>query len=160
MDSIISYFNGEKVLCTVGTIAAIIFIASSIFFLFQQKVLLKGMAYAVIPLATLLLIVCLGVLFGVSNHSSRVTTFWNDSPQKIQSDEIPRVEQVMKTFSILMKVELAIGLLGLILAIVWWKNELIKGIAIGLILMGLTLFTFDFIAESRAEKYLIHLKSI
>ncbi|SFO54666.1 hypothetical protein SAMN04488519_10836 [Algoriphagus ornithinivorans] len=160
MDSIIAYFNGERVQCTIGAIASILLIACSIFFLFQQKVFLKGIAYAVIPLATLLLVVCLGVLFGVSNHNNKVTTFYNESPGMIQSEEIPRVEQVIKTFSNLMKVEIAIGLIGLILAIVFWNNELIKGIAIGLMLMGLVLLTFDFIAESRAEKYLILLKSI
>jgi len=75
MDSIIAYFNGEKVQCTIGAIASIIFIASSILFLFQQKIFLKGIAYSAIPLSLLLLVICVGVIFRTSKDVERVSTF-------------------------------------------------------------------------------------
>lgn len=160
MDNIIAYFNGEKFQCTVGAIVSIILIALSIVFLFQQKVLLKGMAYVAIPLSVFLLIICIGVIFRTSTDIDRVSTFMSVTPEKIQSDEIPRMEKVMKSFGIIKKVELAIFIIGLALTIFFWRNELIRGVAIGLVVMGISLYVFDHIAESRGETYIQLLKSL
>lgn len=160
MDSITSYFNGEKVQCTIGAIVSLIFIAFSIFFLFQQKAFLKGMAYAVIPLSILLLTICIGVIFRTSNDINRVTVFHKETPERIQSEEIPRMEKVMKSFGIIKKVEIAIFIIGLALMIIFWRNELIKGVAVGLIILSVSLYAFDHIAESRGETYIKFLKSL
>ena len=160
MDSIATYFNGEKIQCTIGAIASMILIASSIFFLFQQKAFLKGMAYAIIPLSILLSIICIGVILRASTDIKRVTTFYRDTPQNIQVEEIPRMEKVMKSFNIIIKVEIALFIIGLALAIIFWRNELIRGVAVGLLIMSVSLYTFDHIAESRGEAYVQFLKSL
>jgi hypothetical protein len=160
MDSIINYFNGEKFQCAIGAIASIIFIATSIFFLFQQKIFLKGMAYVAIPLSAFLLIICLGVIFRTSKDIARVTTYQKESPARIQSEEIPRMEKVMKSFGIIKKVELAIFIIGLALSIIFWRNELMRGIAISLVVMGISLYVFDHVAESRGETYIQYIKSL
>tara|TARA_R110002050_G_scaffold265465_2_gene406567 strand:- start:10459 stop:10941 length:483 start_codon:yes stop_codon:yes gene_type:complete len=160
MDSIIAYFNGEKAQCTVGAIASIIFIASSIFFLFQQKIFLKGLAYSAIPLSILLLVICVGVIFRTSKDIERVSTFYRETPKSIQVEEIPRMEKVIKSFNIIKKVEIAIFIIGLALTIFFWRNELIRGVAVGLLIMSVSLYTFDHIAESRAETYIQFLKSL
>lgn len=154
MDSITTYFNGEKFQCTIGAIASIIFIVTSIFFLFQEKLFLKGIAYATIPLSILLLIICVGVIFRTSKDIERVTTFYKETPKSIQVEEIPRMEKVVKSFNVIKKVEIAIFIIGLALAIIFWRNELIRGIAVGLIIMSISLYTFDHIAESRGEAYI------
>lgn len=160
MDSIIAYFNGEKLQCAVGVIVSVVFIAFSIFFIFQQKAFLKGIAYVVIPLSAFLLIICIGVMVRTSKDIDRVTTFKKESPEKIKSEEIPRMEKVMKSFTIIKKVELVIFVIGVILAILFWRHELIRGIAMGLIIMGASLYVFDYIAESRGETYIQCLKSL
>lgn len=160
MDSIIAYFNGEKVQCTVGAIASILFIASSIFFLFQQKVFLKGIAYSAIPLSILLLVICLGVIFRTSKDIERVSTFYQETSTNIQVEEIPRMEKVMKNFNIIKKVEMAIFIIGLALIIIFWPNELRRGVAVGLLIMGVLLYTFDHMAESRGVAYVQFLKSL
>ncbi|MFH4968331.1 hypothetical protein V8G61_09015 [Gaetbulibacter sp. M240] len=160
MDSIVTYFNGEKFQCTIGAIASMILIASSIFFLFQQKAFLKGMAYATIPLSILLLVICVGVILRASTDIERVTTFYRNTPQNIQVEEIPRMEKVMKSFNIIRKVEIVFFIIGLALTIIFWRNELIKGLAVGLIIMSVSIYTFDFIAESRGEAYIQFLKSL
>jgi uncharacterized protein YxeA len=160
MDSIINYFNGEKFQCTIGAIASIIFIATSIFFLFQQKIFLKGMAYVAIPLSVFLLIICLGVILRTSKDIDRVTTYQKETPDRIQSEEIPRMEKVMKSFGIIKKAELAIFIIGFALGIIFWRNELVRGIAISLVVMGISLYVFDHVAESRGETYIQYLKSL
>lgn len=160
MDSIIAYFNGEKVQCTIGAIASIIFIASSISFLFQQKIFLKGIAYSTIPLSILLLVICVGVILRTSKDIERVSTFYKETPKSIQVEEIPRMEKVIKSFNIIKKVEIAIFIIGLALMIIFWRNELIRGVAVGLLIMSISLYTFDHIAESRGEAYVQFLKSL
>lgn len=160
MDNIIAYFNGEKLQCIIGAIISIAIIAFSIYFLFQQKAFMKGIAYAAIPLSILLLIICIGVIFRTSNDIERVTVFHNKTPERIQSEEIPRMEKVMKSFDIIKKVEIAIFIIGLALYIIFWRNELIKGVAVGLLIMGISLYAFDYLAESRGELYIQFLKSL
>ncbi len=154
MDSIVTYFNGEKLQCIIGAIVSIVFISLSVFFLFQQKAFLKGMACVTIPLSAFLLIICLGVIFRTSKDIARVTTYQKETPERIQSEEIPRMEKVMKSFGIIKKVELAIFVIGLALTIIFWRNELIRGIAISLVVMGISLYAFDHAAESRGETYI------
>lgn len=158
--SIAAYFNGEKLQCMIGAIGSIVIIAFSIFFLFQQKALPKGLAYIALPLSVFLLIICLGVIFRTSKDTARVTTFKNEIPDRIQSEEIPRMEKVMKSFNIIKKVEIAIAIIGFALAIAFWRNELIRGVAIGLLAMGILLYIFDHIAESRGEAYVQYLKTL
>ena len=160
MDNIIAYFQGEKLQCLVGAFVSIIFIAFSIFFLFQQKAFLKGIAYATIPLAILLLIICVGVVYRTSTDIERVRTFYKETPQSIQADEIPRMEKVMKSFGIIKKVEIAIFMIGLALTVIFWQNEWIRGVAFGLFIMSASLYAFDHIAESRGESYIQFLHSL
>lgn len=160
MDNIITYFNGEKLQCMIGAIISVICIAASVYFLFLQKPFLRGIAYAVIPLSILLLAICLGVIFRTPKDIDRVTIFQKENPKNIQVEEIPRMEKVMKSFNIIKKVEIALVVIGLFLTVIFWRNELIRGIAIGLVVMGISLYTFDHIAESRGDTYLLFLKSL
>ena len=160
MDNIISYFNGEKLQCLLGALLSVIFIAVSVYLLFLQKPFFKGIAYTVLPLAILLLTICVGVIFRTPKDIERVTTFLKDTPQNIQVEEIPRLEKVMKSFTIIKKVEIVLLIIGLLLTVLLCQNELFRGIGIGLIIMGISLYTFDHFAEARGEIYMRYLKSL
>jgi len=160
MDNILNYFNGERIQCFIGAIASIIFIAISVFFLLQQKTFLKGIAYPIILLSILLLLICIGIITRTSNNIERVSAFHKETPDRIQIEEIPRMEKVMKSFKMIKKIEVVIFIIGLVLTYLFWRNELIRGIAIGLVVISISLYTFDHIAESRGEKYIQFLKSI
>ncbi|MEQ8325321.1 MAG: hypothetical protein RID18_00175 [Cytophagales bacterium] len=160
MDHFTTYFNGEKLQCIAGAVFSLIGIAASVYFLFLQKPVLKGLAYAIIPLSILLLIICIGVIVRTPKDLARLTTYQEENPKNIQIEEIPRMEKVMKSFGIVKKVELAFFLIGTVLTAIFWRNELIKGIGIGLIIMGVCLYAFDHIAESRGKMYVQLLKSL
>ncbi|MEZ5059226.1 MAG: hypothetical protein R2879_19495 [Saprospiraceae bacterium] len=159
MENILNYFSGEKLQCTLGLVISILFILTSVYFLNTQKSLLNGMAYSILPLAILLSVVCIGVVIRTPNDIKRVTAFYQEAPDKLKSEELPRMEKVLKSFSLIKKIEIGIFILGLILMIIFWKNELVKGIAMGLLIQGVVLYLFDHFAESRAFDYIEFLKS-
>lgn len=153
MDNIISYFNGERIQCIIGLIISLIFISASVYFLFQAKSFLKGFAYTAIPLSMLLITICAGVILRTPSDIKRVTTIAT-SPDKIKTEEIPRMNKVMRNFAIIKKVEIGIAVLGVILILVFKNNDLIRGVATALIIEGLILLLFDHIAELRGHSYL------
>lgn len=160
MDNILKYFSGEKLQCTVGVIISIGFIAASIYFLFQDRPFFKGAAYVSLPLAFFLLIICSAVLIRTPKDIERVTSFYEHSPEKLQSEELVRMEKVMVSFDIIKKVELGILILGIVLALVFGKNPLWQGIGIGLVVQGIVLYLFDHFAELRGEEYISFLQSM
>lgn len=159
-DNIEKYFEGEKLQCIVGMIISLIFLAASIYFLFLQKPVLKGMAYVFIPLSGLLLAICVGIVIRTPADIGRVTALYQTAPQKIQTDELPRMEKVMKSFTIVKRVEICFFLAGLLLGMFFWRNDLIRGIAIGLMIQGVILYLFDYSAAIRGKTYFDFLQSL
>ncbi len=153
MDSIINYFNGERIQCIIGLLISLIFISVSIYFLFQAKPFLKGFAYTAIPLSLLLIAICAGVILRTPGDIKRVTAIAT-SPDKIKAEEIPRMDKVMSNFAMIKKVEIGIAVLGVILMLVFKNNDLIRGVAAALITEGIVLFLFDHLAELRGRAYL------
>lgn len=160
MNPIEKYFAGEKLQCTIGLILSILWIAVCVYFLFLQKPMLKGMAYVSIPLSVLLLSICIGIIFRTPSDIQRVTTFFTAEPQKLQTDELKRMEKIMTNFSMVKKIEIVIFGIGLLMLLLFWKNDLVKGIAVGLMLEGVVLLLFDLMAGMRAETYVQYLKSL
>lgn len=160
MDNIAKYFDGEKLQCIIGIIISIVCISISVYFLFLQKAMVKGLAYSFIPLSVLLLIICAGVVIRTPKDIARVTGFYQEKSQKLRTDEVPRMERVMNSFGIIKKVEILFFIAGLLMAIFFRHNDLVKGIAIGLMIQGAILYLFDHIAESRGKIYLEFLRSL
>jgi len=160
MEHITAYFDGEKLQCLVGAISSVTLIAATIYFLFRDKAVLKGFAYSALPISVLLLIICVSVILRTPGDIDRVSNFYHETPKLIQTDEIPRMERVMNSFSIIKKVEIALFVIGLLIIVLFRQNELAIGIAIGLIVMSSLLYLFDHLAESRGEVYLRFLNSL
>jgi len=118
------------------------------------------MVYATIPLSILFLGICIGVAFRTDKDFERVTTFLKEIPASIQTEEIPGKEKVMKSFDFIKKVEITVFIMGLVLIVYFWRNELIRGLGIGFVIMGASPFTFDYMVESRGETYIQFLKSL
>jgi ABC-type uncharacterized transport system permease subunit len=160
MDNIESYFNGERLQCLIGLVFSVICVSASVYFLISKKPFLTGMAYSLLPLSIILLIICVGVIIRVPADIKRVSTFYNETSEKIQTEEIPRMEKVLNNFNVVKKVEISFLLIGSVLVVMFWRNELISGIAIGLVVMGISLYIFDNIAESRGDSYIQFLISL
>lgn len=160
MDNILKYFSGEKLQCSIGILIGLAGLALSIYFINLNKEVYKGIAFAFIPLSLLLLAICVGVVIRTPKDIKRVSSYYETEPDKIQSEEIPRMQKVMKTFPVVKKVELGFIIVGILLMLLFWKNDLIRGIGLGLIIQGVILYGFDYFAESRAKIYFEFLNSI
>lgn len=160
MDNILKYFNGEKAQCSIGLLAAIVFILVSSWFLWQHQPMLKGMAYVTLLVSVLLGSVCAGVIWRTPKDIERVGSFYQNAPEKIKTEELPRMEKVMSSFSIIKKVEIVLVVAGVLLFFFLGKNDLLRGIGIGLVAMGSLGFLFDHLAEARGKIYLDFLKSL
>jgi len=122
--------------------------------------MLKGVAYSFIPLSLILLSICTAVIFRTPKDIKRVTTFYEETPELIQTEELPRMQSVMKSFIIVKKVEAVIIFIGILLAFIFWKNEIVRGVAIGLIIQGTIMYAFDHFAQARGEPYIQLLKTL
>lgn len=160
MDSIVQYFNGEKLQCIVGVVISLVSIALSAYFLATQTPLVKGMAYSFLPISLLLLAICVSVILRTPGDVERVTRFYQEQPAKIQTEELPRMEKVMKSFGIIKNVELGLFLIGVVSIVLFWQNPLVRGISAGLVVQCTVMYLFDHVAESRGEVYVNYLKSL
>lgn len=160
MESIIKYFEGEKLQCIFGAIISILFISAAVYFLFLQKPFLKGIAYSWLPLALFLLAICVGVILRTPKDIERIGTFYKSQPEKIQSEELPRMQKVMRSFGIIKKVEIGLTLVGVLLLLIFWQGDVLKGVGLGLTIIGVVLYLFDHLAEARGVVYLDFLKSL
>ena len=121
---------------------------------------MRGISYTFIPLSVLLLVICFGIVWRTPKDIERVTSLYQVSTQKVKAEELPRMEKVMKSFSLLKRIEAVVFLIGLVILLVFWNRELIKGIAIGLMIQGILLYGFDHLAEARGKVYLDFLKTL
>lgn len=160
MYNIEKYFEGEKMQCIVGIIISIICISISVYFLFLQKPLLKGASYSFIPLSLLLLAICIGIVVRTPKDVERVTAFYKVDREKMQMEELPRMEKVMKSFAVVKVVEVCFFVAGLLLAMSFWRNDFVKGIAIGLMVQSAILYLFDHFAANRGKVYFEFLESL
>lgn len=154
MINIEKYFQGEKWQCTAGIIFSLVCIALSLYFLFLQNPVLKGIAFSIIPLSAILLIVCIAVVVKTPKDVARVNALYQSGSQMVQAGELPRMEKVMKTFSVLKTIELILFIVGLLLAGLFWSHQLARGIFIGLMFLSAMLYVFDYTASLRGKAYI------
>ena len=81
-------------------------------------------------------------------------------PSKMKTDELPRMEKVLNNFDWIIKTEVCFIIIGAALFLLFAKNDLLKGIAIGVAAEAAILFIFDSIETERAKIYVEFLKAI
>lgn len=160
MDNISNYFSGEKTQCTAGILLALLSILLAAYFIYTNNILLKGIAVAFILPSLLLLAICVGIVWRTPNDILRVSSYYKSEPSKLQTEELPRMQKVMKTFPIIKTIEVCIFVAGVLLVLFFGKNNLLAGIGIGLAIQGAALYTFDHFAEARGKVYTYYLSSL
>ena len=90
----------------------------------------------------------------------RVEYIIKNEPEKIQSEEIPRMEKVMKNFVYYRYFEITMIVLGVILMFSLSNYGFWKGFGLGLFIQCALLLSLDFFAEKRGYNYSKHLQTI
>ena len=111
-----------------------------------------------------------GLLMGIAgytvyarsdNDRKRNVYTYDMNPAEIKDKEIPRMEKVMKNFSIYRYAEIALLILGIGLFFYFNKNEtqiFWKGFGLTLAIMAVVALSADYFAEKRGAGYLNGLK--
>ena len=161
MNTVVKYFNGEKAESYIFIIIGVIAFAMAFYFIFALKSSFwKGVAIPFIIVALLELTVGYNIVTRSSKDTIRVQTFIKKEPQKIQKNEIPRMEKVLNNFVIYRYVEIALIILGIALMYSSMNDTFWRGIGLGLFIKASIVLSLDFFAERRGHIYIVYLQEL
>jgi hypothetical protein len=161
MNSVVKYFGGEKAESYLFILIGVIAFALALYFIFVLKTSFwKGVAIPFFIVALLEFIVGYTIVTRSSKDSIRVQTYITNEPQKIQMDEIPRMEKVLSNFVIYRYVEIALIILGILLMYSAMNDTFWRGIGLGLFIQASIVLCLDFFAERRGHIYIVYLQEL
>jgi len=161
MKFIADYFNAEKFESLFFIGVGIIAIALGIYFWFIVKEpLYKGIAIPIILVALIQITVGTTVYLRSPKDILKVENMLENEHSKIQTEEIPRMNVVMKNFVIYRYVEITLMILGLILFFYFPSQTFWKGLGIGLFIQASLMLSLDYFAEIRGTEYLKHVTTL
>ncbi len=161
MDQISKYFNAEKHESVLFVIIGCIAIVLACYFFMKVKLpFYTGMAYPFMLIGIVQITVGSTVYVRSPKDILRVNQIAQTHKQKIQTEEIPRMNLVMKNFTIYKWIEVAFIVVGVILFIFFQPTTFWKGVGLGMMVQGLFMLVLDFFAESRGNTYLEFLQTL
>ena len=159
MEPINKYFNGESFQCQMGIGVALACLLIAASFIWSGKPFLKGMAWPFILIPLMLLIICISIVIRTPGDLQRVTGFYQSAPEKLKMEELPRMEKVMAGFKMIKRIEIIMGVGGILLGLLFWNRDVWCGVGVGLFFQALIMLRFDVIAEARGKIYIEYLLS-
>lgn len=162
LNFITTYFTEEKIESLFFIIIGIISISLAFIFWFIIKYsFYNGFAFPLLLVGLIQLVVGTTVYIRSPKDIIRVEKIIKNEPQKIQTEELPRMEIVMKSFSIYKWIEITLILLGLVLFILFYNSPQTfwKGLGLGLLIQASLMLTLDFVAEKRGQTYVQQLSN-
>jgi hypothetical protein len=160
MEQVAKYFNAEKFESVFFVLAGITATLIACYFIFViKKPFQNGIAYSITVIALIQITVGATVYIRSPKDINRVNQLIQTNKTRIQSEEIPRMNAVMKNFALYKYIEITLIISG-IAFFFFFNNELIKGIGLGLIIQSSIMLMLDFIAAARGNEYLKILQNL
>jgi hypothetical protein len=161
MNPIIKYFNAEKAesLLFIG-FGVFAILLSVYFFFFIKEIFWKSLAIPLLFFSIIQIVIGATIYTRSPKDNLRVETILKYEPGKIQSEEIPRIEKVMKNFVYYRYFEITMIFLGIILMYALSDYGFWKGFGLGLFIQCAVLLSLDFFAERRGYIYIQYLKEL
>jgi hypothetical protein len=161
MDQINKYFTAEKNESLLFVLVGLAAIGVSVYFLLKIKEpFYNGVSYPLMAIALIQIVVGGSVFVRSPKDIIRVNNIVQQEQTKIQSEEIPRMQVVMKNFATYKWIEIGLLIIGILLFALCQKGSLTNGIGLGLLIQSAFMLLLDFFAESRGKTYLQYLQSI
>ncbi|MBI3520037.1 MAG: hypothetical protein HY062_11855 [Bacteroidetes bacterium] len=163
MDAITTYFSEERIQSLCMGIIGVTAILLALMFLFIIKYsFFKGLAVPLLMVGIIQLTVGTVVFVRSPKDLIRVQEFIEQYPQKIQTEELPRLEKVIHHFTIYKWIELSVMFMAIVLICVFYNSSQTfwKGLGLGLLLQAGLVFVVDVVSEKRAEVYREQLLSV
>jgi hypothetical protein len=160
METIAAYFSAERdesmLFMAVGALALA---ASAYFLLVLRKPFFNGMAITLSVVAALQIIVGITIYQRSPLDTARVQQMVQSAPQKIKSEEVPRMLKVILNFKIYLGVELSLLVLSIVVLLLSSPGTIIRGAAMGLAIQAVFTAVLDLAAMRRGDAYLTWLLS-
>lgn len=160
MDAIIHYFAEEKITGIFITILGVLSLLLACIFLFVIKYsFFKGMAIPLLTIGMMQLVAGGFIYLRTPKDIIRVENMVRLDPQKIITQELPRMQKVMDNFIIYRLIEMCLIALGLFLFIRYYNStqSFWKGFGLALVIQATILLTADWVAQQRGKEYVNYL---
>lgn len=155
MDFIKSYFSAEKNESLIFIAFGILTIGFSLYAVLKWgDSFYKGFAVPAVLIGCIQLVVGSTVYFRTDGQTLELETLYQQDRAAFENAETPRMETVMKNFSLYKKVEVAFVLVGLLLILFVSSREFWLGVGVGMLLQGALMLTADIFAERRGAEYI------
>ncbi len=163
-NDISKYFTAEKnesyIFLLIGVAGVVL---GLIFFFYNKTPFYKGMAIPLALVGLLLGTVGYNVMARSPKDIERVTLFLEEYPEKIKTEEQPRMDVVMKNFITYRYTEIALALIGISLFFFFRNNatqQFWTGLGMGLCIMAILALAADYFAEQRGHIYNNKIKDV
>ncbi len=161
MENIQLYFNAERAESLVFIAIGIIAFAAGIYFLFSfKKPFYTGMTWPLIIIAVIQIFVGGAVFIRSPKDIARVEIMYSTNHHALTTEEIPRMEKVMKNFAVYRWVEMVLAAVGIILILTQFLGSMSQGIGTGLFIQLLLMLAADYFAMKRGQQYLDWLQEL
>ena len=154
-----NYFSAEKqesvIFITVGLVA----IGVSAW-LWMNGHRLKSMAYPLVVIALMQMVVGVSIYLRTDHQVATLSAQLQREPAVLKAQEIPRMQTVMKNFSIYKAVEMVLLIVGVGMIAFLQRHDVAAGIGVGLVLQAAFTLTLDIFAEARGADYLTALHAM
>ncbi len=155
MDFIKTYFTAEKNESLIFILFGVLTIGFSVYSLLKWgDSFYRGFAIPAILIGIIQIIVGSTVYFRTDQQIIQVETLYQQDQAAFKNAEVPRMNTVMKNFSIYKMVEVAFVVIGMLLIFSSPGKEFWLGIGVGMLLQGALMLTADIFAERRGTEYI------
>ncbi len=154
-----SYFVAEKQESVIFIAVGLLAIGLSVW-LWMNGHRLKSMAYPLVFIALMQIVVGGLVYLRTDAQLSTLSAQLQVSPAAFKAEETPRMQTVMKNFSIYKAVEMLLLIIGVGMIAFLQRHDMAAGIGVGLVLQAAFTLTLDIFAEARGADYLSAVQGI
>ncbi len=159
MDFIKTYLSAEKSESLLFMMMGLMAIAFSAYALIKwSDAFYKGLAIPFIAIGLIQVVVGSSVYFRTNKQLAALEQLYQRSQTEFKLQETPRMEVVMKNFSVYKKVEIAFVVIGLLLILFASTQPFWLGVGVGMLLQGAIMLSLDIFAEKRGAEYIGHLQ--
>ena len=155
MDTISNYFNAERAESLLFIAVGAIALAASAWCLFVvRKPFFTGLAVTVSIVAVLQLVVGVTVYLRTPSDVARVQQMAREAPARLQSEEVPRMQLVMRNFKLYLSVEVLLLIASIAVLALATQAAVWRGAATGLAIQAVFTIVLDLAATRRGAAYL------
>ena len=159
MGMIETYFNAERIEGLLFILVGVAAVAVAVWG-WRQDPFWRGAAWPLIAVALIQLSVGASVGLRSAKDSLRVQHIVAQERGHIASEEIPRMQAVMKSFATNRRIEIALLIVGLLAVLLASRGGAGQGAGAGLAVQAGLVLLLDLFAERRGQAYMAWLQSL